>query len=99
MKMVSYDPCTRLHVILNRIVPTVEAGDPAFKNFVKLSIKKLDELEDIAISLNNLIKEQKDVNKIKNRFKKARNNVLKSFARYKAIEYAKKKREDNPMYV
>jgi hypothetical protein len=97
--MASYDPCTRLRVILDRIVPTVEAGDPAFENFAKLSIEKLDELEVIAIRLNKLIKEQKDVNKIKDRFQKAKDNVLKSFARYQAIEHAKKKREENIMYV
>ncbi len=99
--MVNLDPCTRLRVILDRIVPIVETGDPAFENFVELSTRKLDELEVAAINLNKLVKEQKDVNKIKDRFQKARENVLKSFAKYKAIEHAKKKKreENNPMYA
>lgn len=97
--MVSSDPCTRLCMILKRIVPAIEAGDPSFPGFVELSIKKLDELEVAAINFNKLVKEQKDVNKIKNRFQKAKGNVLKSFAKYRAIEHAKKREENNPMYA
>jgi len=98
MEMVRNDPCARLRSILN-IVPTVEAGNPAFENFVELSIKKLDELEIAAIKFNSLIKEKKNVNEIKDRFQKARENIQKSFARYKAIEHAKKREENNPMYA
>jgi phosphopantothenate synthetase len=97
--MVNNDPCTRIRVILENILPVIESGNPAFPNFVEVSINKLDELEQTALELNIFLKEQKDVNKIKQRFNQAKDNIQKSFAKYKAVEHAQKKREENPMYV